>query len=97
MSIDSLTSIQFLSIQDSLVVGQSDLVNHYDVVNDRQTECTSNESMLPFQSHLTVSNVKMVNFDKPGCVASGMLQYVSVKNNYTNFSFCSYETSVGFR
>ena len=73
MSINSLTSIQFLSIQDSLVVGQSDLVNHYDLVNDRQTECTSNGLMLPFSNRLTISNVKMVNFEKPGCVAFGML------------------------
>ena len=89
MSIDSLTSIQFLSIQDSLVVGQSDLVNHYDVVNDRQK--------LPFSNRFTVSNMKMVNFDKPGCVSFGMLQYVSVENSYIKFRLLSYETSVGLR
>ncbi|XP_066933159.1 fibrocystin-L-like [Clytia hemisphaerica] len=58
-------------IKDSLIVGQSDLVNHYELSNGRQTDCTSNGLMLPFSNRLTISNVKMVNFQNPGCIAFG--------------------------
>lgn len=54
-----------------MVVGHSELVNHYDLHTNRHTACTENGLMLPFSSRLTVSNVKMVNFDKSGCVAFG--------------------------
>ena len=60
-------------IKDSLIVGHSKLrdINSFKTIIKTQTNCTSKGIMLPFSARLTVSNVTLVNFDEPGCIAFG--------------------------
>lgn len=57
------------TIQDSLIVGHSQLADHNELLTHRNSHCCNNGLMLPFSSRLTVQNVKMVNFDEDECVA----------------------------
>lgn len=59
------------TIQDSLIVGHSQLINSYEVSTSDQSNCTTYGVHLPFSSRLTVTNVTFVNFDKPWCQVFG--------------------------
>lgn len=55
------------TIQDSLIVGHSQLRDSYEVRTSDQSNCTKNGIHLPFSARLTVKNVTFVNFDEPWC------------------------------
>lgn len=59
------------TIQDSLIVGHSQLASHNEPLPKGLSSCTNSGLKLPFSSRLTVQNVKMVNFDQEECVAFG--------------------------
>ncbi|XP_054983665.1 fibrocystin-L [Sorex araneus] len=87
------------------MIKNAKIVGHLDELEMGSTFCTMKGLILPFSEGLTVSSVRFMNFDRPGCVALGVTSITGVCNErcggwsakFVNIQYFHAPNKAGFR